>query len=65
MTRYKVPDMSCGHCTAAIEKSIRLIDPGAEVQCDIDAREVRVDSTLDDGAVVGAIREAGYEPIPT
>ncbi len=61
MTRFSVPDMSCGHCTAAIEKAIAAIDPAAKVSCDLDARTVDVDSSLNQQALSGAIREAGYE----
>lgn len=62
MTTYKVEKMSCGHCTSAIEKSIRSVDPGAQVTCDLSDRTVRVDSALDDDAIRSAIRQAGYEP---
>jgi copper chaperone len=32
---FKVPDMSCGHCTAAIAKSVKSADPAAAVDCDL------------------------------
>lgn len=54
--------MSCGHCTFAIEKSIRSVDPVAQVNCDLSDRTVEIDSALDDDAVRAAIREAGCEP---
>lgn len=61
MIIFSVPDMSCGHCTAAIEKAITAIDPTAKVSCDLGARTVEVDSTLTERALADAIREAGYE----
>lgn len=61
MTSFSVPDMSCGHCTAAIEKAISAIDPTATVSCDLDTRTVAVESFVSDRAVCEAIREAGYE----
>lgn len=61
MTRFDVPDMSCGHCTAAIEKSIKAIDPAAKVSCDLGNKSVEVDSFLSERAVSEAIRDAGYE----
>ncbi|MDR9484851.1 MAG: cation transporter [Sediminimonas sp.] len=64
MTRFAVPDMSCGHCTAAIEKSIKSIDATAEVTCDLDTRQVQVDSVLDTDALSEAIRQAGYDATP-
>jgi copper chaperone len=62
MTTFKVDGMSCGHCTASIEKAIHAVDPGATVACDLGAREVRVDGALDTEALAAAIRDAGYEP---
>ncbi|MCB2092892.1 MAG: heavy-metal-associated domain-containing protein [Rhodobacteraceae bacterium] len=60
MTRLSVPDMSCGHCTAAIEKAIKAIDPTARVSCDLGTHIVEVESFLSERAVSEAIRDAGY-----
>ena len=62
--RFRVPDMSCGHCTAAITKDIAVIDPAAEVSTDLDARTVEVSTSQTDGAVIEAIKSAGYEAAP-
>ncbi|MSU88484.1 copper chaperone [Rhodobacteraceae bacterium 2CG4] len=61
MSSFNVPDMSCGHCTATIEKAIKAIDPTATVACDLDTRTVSVESFLSDRAVSEAIRNAGYD----
>ncbi len=58
MTRLEVPGMSCGHCTAAIEKAIKAIDPTAKVTCDTGTRKVDVES---ERALAEAICNAGYE----
>lgn len=29
--KFHVPDISCGHCTAAIDKALKAIDPDARV----------------------------------
>lgn len=58
---FKVPDMSCGHCTSAIEKSIKAADPAAQVNCDLGARVVHIDSTLTQDQLSAAIKSAGYE----
>ena len=66
MMKFSVPDMSCGHCTAAIEKQIRAADPAARVECSLDDRTVTVESALGAEALAAAIREAGYDlPEPT
>ena len=61
---FKVPDMSCGHCTAAIETSVKSADPAASVDCDLGERRVRIESTLSAEQVGAAIRDAGYDAQP-
>ena len=46
MNRFTVPDMSCGHCTAAIEKAVKSIDPTATVACDLETKTVAVETFL-------------------
>lgn len=61
MTKFTVPDMSCGHCTAAIEKEIKGVDKGAEISCDLSDHCVTIQSSLDNETILAAIKEAGYE----
>lgn len=58
--KFHVPDMSCGHCTAAIEKALKSADAGAEVTTDLTRREVSVVSGLDQEAVLTVLAGAGY-----
>ncbi|MFK8036063.1 MAG: heavy-metal-associated domain-containing protein [Hyphomicrobiales bacterium] len=59
--KFHVPDMSCGHCTAAIEKAIFTQDSTAKVTTDLESRQVSVDSTLPIADLQKAIGNAGYE----
>lgn len=61
--RFSVPDMSCGHCTAAIERAVSAAAPGAAVTCDLGDRTVRVEGASGP-EVLAALREAGYEATP-
>ena len=61
MTRFAVPEMSCGHCTAAIEAAVKAADPDARVDCNLGTRNVDVESRLDAEALKTAIAEAGYD----
>ncbi len=61
MTEFNVPDMSCGHCKTAIEKAVAGVDPTADVQVDLAARKVRIKSDRSDGAMIAAIKAAGYD----
>ena len=61
MTKFTVPEMSCGHCKTAIEDAIAAIDSRAKVSVDLTAREVEVDSALAADTLISAMVAAGYE----
>ena len=61
---FSVPEMSCGHCTAAIKKAVKEVDPAATVNCDLDTSRVAVDTSLSQADVSQAIKAAGYESEP-
>lgn len=62
--KFSVPNMSCGHCTAAIESAVKTADPQAAVECDVSTRQVRVDSALTADQLKAAIKDAGYDADP-
>ena len=63
MVTFRVPDMTCGHCAAAIAKAIAAEDAGARVEFDIAAHLVRVaPAAATPAELEDAIREAGYSP---
>ena len=61
---FNVPDMSCGHCKAAVERELNRLSGVQRANADIEKRTVEV--TYDEGKVTtdenlkGAIEEAGY-----
>jgi copper chaperone len=59
---YSVPDVSCGHCRAAITAEVEKVAGVGRVEVDLDAKRVTVTgAVIDDGAVRAAIDEAGYD----
>lgn len=62
---FQVPDISCGHCKAAIEEQVGALDTVDTVTVDVDTRTVAVDGSASDEQVRGAIAEAGYEVAPS
>ncbi|MFV0336384.1 MAG: heavy-metal-associated domain-containing protein [Tropicimonas sp.] len=62
--KFSVPDMSCGHCTSAIEKAVKAADAGANVTCDIPARSVTIESSLGAGTLAEILKQAGYDSRP-
>lgn len=59
--QFSVPEMSCGHCTAAIEKAMNELDPAATVNCDLTTRRVTINTSLTKDDVGVALKQAGYE----
>ncbi|NHF72092.1 heavy-metal-associated domain-containing protein [Paracoccus xiamenensis] len=57
--KLSVPDMSCAHCKAAIEKAVS--DAGGSATVDLERHEVIVDG-LDPADAQNVIRQAGYDP---
>ena len=60
MTTFHVPDMSCGHCTKAIEKAVSEADGAASVTCDLGAQLVKIESQLPAATLAAALYRAGY-----
>ncbi|MBT2338264.1 MULTISPECIES: heavy-metal-associated domain-containing protein [Pseudomonas] len=64
MQVFNVQGMSCGHCVKAITQAVQARDPAADVQIDLGAKTVQVQSSMPADAVIEAIREEGYEVGP-
>jgi copper chaperone len=57
-----VPEMTCGHCEAAIQKEVSAVVGVSSVVVDLETKLVTVSgSGLDREAVVAAIDEAGFD----
>lgn len=61
MQRYKVPNMTCGHCAGVVEKAVRSIDPKAQVTVDLGRQEVAIETGAAEAQIAEAIKSAGYE----
>ncbi|GLK64794.1 copper chaperone [Paracoccus kondratievae] len=59
--KFRVEDMSCNHCTAAIEKAVA--EAGGHASCDLPTHSVTVEGLERDRAAQ-VIRDAGYTPEP-
>lgn len=64
MHHFTLPDMSCGHCVAAITEALQAVDAQARIAIDRERRTADVDSTLPREALAAALAEAGYPPAP-
>ena len=61
MQKYKVPDMTCGHCVQTVETTIKGLDPAAFVACDIERKEVTVRTRIAADRVAAALADVGFE----
>jgi copper chaperone len=61
MTRLSIPDMSCGHCKASVEKAVTSVDPAADIAVDLATRHVEITSASPVAAIISALKVAGYE----
>jgi len=61
MQVFNVQGMTCGHCVKAVTRAVQEQDAKAQVEVDLAARQVRVESVLMVEQVLAAIREEGYQ----
>jgi copper chaperone CopZ len=61
--KLEVSGMSCGHCVATVRSALIAVEGvhGAEVSLPDGHATVRADDTLDEGKLVQAVRQAGYQ----
>ena len=63
MIVFKVKDMTCGHCSAAITRAVMSVDPRASLHIDLSAQRVEIEPDQADAVRLGqAITDAGYTP---
>jgi copper chaperone len=60
MSTFHVPDMSCRHCKAAIEKAVLAADAEAQLEFDLDAHKVKIASRLTDADLTALLAKEGY-----
>jgi copper chaperone len=55
-----IPDMACSACADTITKAVQTLDMDAQVQADLDSKNVSITTNAKREAVKQAITEAGY-----
>ena len=57
-----VTGMSCGHCVQSVRSALGAVSGVAQVDVSLDGEKatVRADDAVADGALVEAVRNAGY-----
>lgn len=62
MHEFKLPDMTCGHCKAAVTEALQSVDAQAQISIDLPAQLLRVESSQPQAVLAAALSEAGYPP---
>lgn len=65
MIQFNVEGMSCQHCVAAVTRAIHEHDAAAQVQVDLQAGRVSVESSQPADVLKAAIDDAGYTVVGT
>ncbi len=58
---YSVPGVSCDHCKHAIETELAEVAGVTASEVNVETKTVTVHGDVDEGAIVAAIDEAGYD----
>jgi len=63
MLSLKVSGMTCGGCINAVTRAIQSQDPSAQVEADLNAQTVRLETTLSQAQASQLITDAGFPVI--
>ncbi|MGB3637522.1 MAG: heavy-metal-associated domain-containing protein [Rivularia sp. (in: cyanobacteria)] len=58
--KLKITNMKCDDCASKISEAIKVMEPDAKVEADVDSKTVTVDTAASDETVKQAIVAAGY-----
>lgn len=62
MIRFRIANMTCGGCAKGVTATLKEIDPAAELRIDLERREVSVDKSIADPAILEtALTSAGWK----
>lgn len=62
--QFSIPDMTCGHCRAAVTGALVALDPQAKVTVDLSTRRADVETSAPAAAVIAALGEVGFTATP-
>lgn len=61
MYELKVDGMTCGGCAASVKRALQALDANANVDVDLPAKIVKVETAAQLDAVKSAVEDAGYD----
>ncbi|MDQ7015964.1 MAG: cation transporter [Gammaproteobacteria bacterium] len=63
MMILNITGMSCGHCTAAVEKALLAVAGVESVTVDLETNSATVDGSAAVEVLIAAVVEEGYEAV--
>ena len=61
---YTVHGMTCAHCVLSVREEVGDVAGVSRVDVELESGRLTVEgSNLDDGAIINAVAEAGYEAV--
>lgn len=64
MITLSIPEMSCGHCKAAVEAAVTGLDAQAVTRVDLANRRAEVETSAPKEAVIAALSAVGFAADP-
>ena len=61
MIKLAIDGMSCGHCTAAVEKALLATEGVEKVTVSLDPGQAEVEGSVNVGQLIAVIEDEGYE----
>lgn len=61
--KFRIENMTCGGCARSVTRAIQKLDPGAEVQIDVEGRLVEVRSGKAPGDFAEALAAVGFPAV--
>ena len=58
MTVISIPDMSCGHCKAAVTEALSPL--AQQIEIDLEKREAKVAGAADEAQLLSALAAVGF-----
>lgn len=62
MFRFRVDDMTCGHCVSRITRALQDADAHARIDISLAEKRVSIETSLEEIDAARAIAQAGYTP---
>ncbi|MCF6282632.1 MAG: cation transporter [Candidatus Polarisedimenticolaceae bacterium] len=61
MIKLTIDGMSCGHCTAAVEKALLAVDGVKSAEISLDPGQALIEGDVEAASLIAAVADEGYD----